>query len=608
MKKNRKNRIKITFSNLSQTKKEYNSANNTFKSDDKRFEKIKKKYYEKHQIKSNTFYSNNNKTRNLFFSQANSSSSEFIKTKYNNYHSHNSKITKTNKKPNFINKFSPGYIYYKEYQNIIDKICKKKVNSGKILVKKNGDTHNIEGKKRYKSGNYKNIYNINLNNDENNNFTKLNNLPKIHKRNVLSHKNYKNNIQNNFKTPYMYLNYLNDKFNPYSLHWTKKVLNNNDIYLGINFGSSVPFLKSINIQKNPIKTSYGKDNNKKEVNKKKKFGYKKIENNQKFIKGKNNNNLINVNIGNNNEKNIKKIEEIKEDYNKINTSNNINSNLKYEINEEINEEKENDDENNINNSEDLNNNIKNDIPDNKILSTYQSQYNKEKNIGNIKLENKNIENDKNGKKVNIISNNINNNSKNNTKIQIFDNYDDNKPRNESQNQKKNKESIKEKEDEGKVIRDVHNFTEKLFDEILNNLKNSSKKEIIKNDINNNDNKDIDKKDKQKKFAKIFDNNFNDNEDGSKNEIEEDISINDETEKQFNTNQRNFFKVRKDIKEVSENLEYDNDESDNNVNKSKKNEKSLINEKYKNNNDNIGKYIDKSIDDDNEVNDLEELVI
>ena len=71
-----------------------------------------------------------------------------------------------------------------------------------------------------------------------------------------------------------------------------------------------------------------------------------------------------------------------------------------------------------------------------------------------------------------------------------------------------------------------------------------------------------KKDEEnQKFKKIFDNNLENN--GKNDEIEEDnLSINEELEKQFNTNQKNFFKFRKDIKEVPENLE-DDDENNNN---------------------------------------------
>ena len=60
------------------------------------------------------------------------------------------------------------------------------------------------------------------------------------------------------------------------------------------------------------------------------------------------------------------------------------------------------------------------------------------------------------------------------------------------------------------------------------------------------------------------------------------------EKQFNTNQKNFFKSRKDIKEVSENLEDDNE----NENKSEKSEENI---KINDNNEN-----------ENIINDFEDL--
>ena len=67
----------------------------------------------------------------------------------------------------------------------------------------------------------------------------------------------------------------------------------------------------------------------------------------------------------------------------------------------------------------------------------------------------------------------------------------------------------------------------------NNKKNKKKKneDIEKENNENNDN-----------------DNLNDNENKNEEEENEDENLNDEMDKMFNTNQKNFFKFRKDIKE------------------------------------------------------------
>ena len=83
-----------------------NSDNINYKSDEILLETMRKKSDQNKQIKSSTFYdSNKNKSRNIFLSQSNLSSSEYIKTKYNNFQNYGSSI---NKNVIFRNKYSPG--------------------------------------------------------------------------------------------------------------------------------------------------------------------------------------------------------------------------------------------------------------------------------------------------------------------------------------------------------------------------------------------------------------------------------------------------------------------------------------------------------------------
>ena len=447
-----------------------------------------------------------------------------------------------------MNKYNPGYIYYKAYQNIIEKLNKKKIQSGKILFKKSADNKITINKKRNKSGNIKQI-NTNLNTNrkyylKNNDVKPLKKSDGFNSNNMFS-KTYKssfNHYKNNYKNIF---SNLNNKNNPYSVHWANKILNINDVYLGVNYNSSVPLLKSLNIKRNPNQIS---------------MEIKKIQKHR------------------NNTKNRITIKD------KIEEHKNSKNNEPYNINELK--------EKSI---------IVNNINENKEQIIINKEKKNQKN--NKKENNKEKENKKNKDKKEI-----NIDDANNVK-EIFD------------KKMKNKEK-KQKENEKEVQESIHNFTEQLFidakidldiepekEEQLENeieeakndknnedkKKNKNKKEDndplnyiqmlnnnnANNDLSGNDEdkrsenennksqkneenkseKDENEKNNQKQFAKIFDNNMDNNIDNNeKKDEEDDLNINEDIEKQFNTNQKNFFKFRKDIKEVEENLEDDGDEN------------------------------------------------
>ena len=118
---------------------------------------------------------------------------------------------------------------------------------------------------------------------------------------------------------------------------------------------------------------------------------------------------------------------------------------------------------------------------------------------------------------------------------------------------------------------------------------------IKNSNNNNYCKIFDKENNDDKYEMRHINGTNDNNkkenDGGGENVDEDNNINDddminENEKPFYTNQKNFFKFRKDIMEEPEYLEQDdenneNNENNDNNNKSKKEE---VNEEIENSQD------------------------
>ena len=201
--------------------------------------------------------SNNDKTNSFNFnnkinylSQGNSASLEFAKSK--NKNTHNINNNHEIKELIIMNKYSPGYIYYKAYKNIIEKLYKKKIQSGKIVFRKNNDKKILNNKKRYKSGIVNKINNPNI-------FYKTNyilknikykSIEKVNSNDI----NYNQIFSKTYKPSYDNKNIyssLNNKKNPYSIHWANKLLNKNDVYIGVNYNtnSSVPILKSLDMKK-----------------------------------------------------------------------------------------------------------------------------------------------------------------------------------------------------------------------------------------------------------------------------------------------------------------------------------------------------------------------
>ena len=217
IKNNKENKPKLIYNNSAKIKyKESNTnKNNKYKSNEIKLEELPVKYSQNPDVKYKTYYGNQFGHKILLSQGSSLSSSNLIKPKYN-YNLYNSNIKK-----NFIitNKYSPGYIYYKEYKTILKKLNKTK--SVKILKSKE---KGINGYKRYKSGNIRNI---------NNNY-------KVNEYNNIYYNRYHN---------------INDKYNPYSIYWANKFLNINNAYIGINFSSSVPLLKSVNIKKKEKESS-----------------------------------------------------------------------------------------------------------------------------------------------------------------------------------------------------------------------------------------------------------------------------------------------------------------------------------------------------------------
>ena len=147
-----------------------------------------------------------------------------------------------------INKYNPGYIYYKSYQNISEKLNKKKI---KLKENKNKTNNEI----RIKLGNTKNAnnrYNNCLKYSDEENAKKISELnnDNISK----AHKSIFFNNKKDLKLSNIY-SYMINKNNPYSIYWANKLLNNNDACIGINFNSTVPLLKSLNIKLNSNENS-----------------------------------------------------------------------------------------------------------------------------------------------------------------------------------------------------------------------------------------------------------------------------------------------------------------------------------------------------------------
>ena len=110
------------------------------------------------------------------------------------------------------------------------------------------------------------------------------------------------------------------------------------------------------------------------------------------------------------------------------------------------------------------------------------------------------------------------------------------------------------------------ISKSIFDE-NKNINNNEKCYKIKNDItNNSNNKKETKKISFTNDKKVEDNNNNNNKEDKNNKENNDDdfdneSLDEEQQKQFYKNQKNFFKARKDIMEEPEYLEEDNDNED-----------------------------------------------
>ena len=96
----------------------------------------------------------------------------------------------------------------------------------------------------------------------------------------------------------------------------------------------------------------------------------------------------------------------------------------------------------------------------------------------------------------------------------------------------------------------------------NNNKNNQKEIKIKN--SNNFSKDNNNDDNNNNNNNLNENN-NENNNNNKEEIEEDFSIDEKLDNIFNTNQKDFFKFRKDIKEEPENEEDDENKKEEEIN-------------------------------------------
>ena len=555
----KKSHINIKKSNLhasSQSEKKNSVPNNR---DAK--EKIKNELY-KSDIKSKTFYNPKTKEKNIMLSKGNASCSEFAK--FNNRKQiYNINRNNTNNEFHFLNKYHPGYIYYKEYQNIIEKLYKKKIQSGKTFIKNSKDNKLYISKKRFKSGNIKTILqpkntcnNNNLYISNNNNST---NLPNIKKNNDIINENINNIFAKSLKTRFLkkksknnlYAN-INNKDNPYSIHWASKLLSFNDVYLGVNYhsNSSVPLLKSLNGNFRNFDEIYNKEQckcNEKSLK-------KTINRNKKSKK-------FRINVVKKKNKKDTYEEQVMKKYNTMFINDNNN---KYIENDIINK-----------NSKIIHINKNNNEMKKKSLK-------EEKNINNenfIDSEERKIKDNSIDFINKIVDDNFNKNNvdlNNNENEEIIDAaydftnsiIDGAKAELKNDSKKKKGKKIKEstKEDKNERVKNKNNIKNKYYKNIVEEPKDPL--EYIKmfnergNLIEKEEEFEENKKDEEnQKFKKIFDNNLENN--GKNDEIEEDnLSINEELEKQFNTNQKNFFKFRKDIKEVPENLE-DDDENNNN---------------------------------------------
>jgi hypothetical protein len=567
----KKNHINIKKSNLhasSQSEKKNSVPNNS-----EAKEKIKNELY-KSDNKSKTFYNHKSKEKTLMLSKGNVSCSEFAK--FNRRKQiYNINRNNTNNEFHFLNKYHPGYIYYKEYQNIIEKLNKKKIQSGKAFIKKSKDNKLYISQKRFKSGNIKTILqpkntynNNNLYISNNNNST---NLPNIKKNNDMINENTNNILAKSLKTRFLkkksnnniYAN-INNKDNPYSIHWASKLLSFNDVYLGVNYysNSSVPLLKTLNGNFRNFDEIYNKE---------------QCKCNEKSLKNTINRNKkskkFRINVIKKKNKKDTYEEQVMKKYNTIfiNDNNNkyiendiINKNSKIiYINKNNNEIKKKSlkEEKNINNDTNINNENIIDSEERKIKDNSIDFINKivddKFNENNVDLNKKENEEDEEIKQKEIFdaAYDFTNSIIDGAKTEL---------KNDSKKKKgkKIKESTKEDKNEG--VKNKNNIKKKCYKNIVEEPKDpleyikmfNERGNLVEKEETYEENKKGEDEENQK-FKKIFDNNLDNDE------IEEDnLSINEELEKQFNTNQKNFFKFRKDIKEVPENLE-DDDENNNN---------------------------------------------
>ena len=121
---------------------------------------------------------------------------------------------------------------------------------------------------------------------------------------------------------------------------------------------------------------------------------------------------------------------------------------------------------------------------------------------------------------------------------------------------------------------ILNIKKKKINYKINNKENNNKK-LNNNNNNKNNQKEIKIKNSNN-FSKDNNNddnnnnnnlneNNNENNNNNKEEIEEDFSIDEKLDNIFNTNQKDFFKFRKDIKEEPENEEDDENKKEEEIN-------------------------------------------
>ena len=119
---------------------------------------------------------------------------------------------------------------------------------------------------------------------------------------------------------------------------------------------------------------------------------------------------------------------------------------------------------------------------------------------------------------------------------------------------------------------ILNIKKKKINYKINNKENNNKK-LNNNNNNKNNQKEIKIKNSNN-FSKDNNNDNNNNNNlnennndnnNNKEEIEEDFSIDDKLDNIFNTNQKDFFKFRKDIKEEPENEEDDENKKEEEIN-------------------------------------------